>query len=53
MFPLLPLRRRTFSTVDNVFPKLSLDKAGKAMVMFLGYGFEYLITEIITTLVTN
>lgn len=53
MLPLLPLRRRTFSTVDNVFLKLSLDKSGKAMLMFLGYEFEYLITEIIMTFVTN
>lgn len=53
MPPLLPLRRRTLSTVDNVFLKLSLDEAGKAMLIFLGYGFDYLITEIITTFVTN
>lgn len=53
MPPLLPLRRRTFSAVDNLFLKLSFDKAGKAMLILLGYGFEYLTTEIIMTFVTN
>lgn len=52
MPPLLPPRKKTFSTV-NVFIKLSFDKAGKAMLMLLGYEFGYVITEIIMTFVTN
>lgn len=53
MPPLFLLRRKTFSTVDNVFLKLSFDKAGKVMLMLLDYGFEYLITEIILTFMKN